>query len=247
MNTNRVPGFFRNIDNVVIVGFVFIFLIISISTLSDYGFTYDEAEFYFGDKYFYFLKEQNPDYLLFDENNIDLYHRDDHPDFYYFSSFIRENPHHVWPVGATASRLTKYIFFTKLKPLDPIDAHHLMVPVCVAILLIILYYFTLHQFGFLPAFISILCLVIHPRFWSHLHHNTKDVPITLMFTIAIILFYQGITDKRYKKIVLSSFFWGIALATKANALFIPVISMPFLATIIFQRHIKFESLWFQKE
>ncbi len=242
MNNYRLHQFIKKKETIFIIVFILSFLAIAISTLSDYGLTYDEAEFYFGDKYFYFLKERNPDYLLFEKDNIDLYHRDDHPDFYFFSSFIKQNPHHVWPVGVTASSFTKYIFFTKLGLLDPIDAHHLIVPVAVAVLLIILYYFTLHQFGFWPACISILCLIIHPRFWSHLHHNTKDVPITLMFAIVIILFYYGITERKHKLILLSSVFWGIGLATKANAVFIPIILLPCLISVIHHRYKETESL-----
>lgn len=208
--------------------FIACFLIIAIKTLPDYGFTWDGADFYIGDKYFYFFKELNPDYLIFSLDNIDLYNRPDHPDFYYFSKLFRDNPYWVWPVGSIASSCTKYIFFTRLAVMDAIDAHHIVVPLLAAVLIIALYVFAVKYIGWQAAVIAIVSLATYPRFWAHLHNNTKDIPSTVMFSLVILSGYHAVRKRRPQLIIATGFLWGLALASKANAVFVVPILVPFL-------------------
>ncbi len=223
-------------ENGFIICFGVLFLFLSIYTIPNYGFTWDATEFVLGDKNFYFLKELNTRYLNFTEDNIDIYKRDDHPDFHRHCKFFMERGSISWPIGTTASSFTKFIFFTKLGIMDPIDAHFLSVPLFVAALLGVLYYFVLKNFGIWQAVIAVVTLVSYPRFWAHLHNNTKDVPSCFMFSLVIILFYYATVRDNYRWYLATAFAWGTALATKANAYFLPFVLIPYFAYVLYSRH-----------
>ena len=48
-------------------------------------------------------------------------------------------------------------------------------------------------------------------------------------------FYHAIEKRRWRWIVLAAVLWGVALATKPNALFLPVILGPYLIYVIWLR------------
>ncbi len=219
-----------------IVLFTFSFVFLAIVTLDDYGFTWDAAEYHIGDKYFYFFKELNPEYLRFGEDNIPVDQWDNHPDFHRYSRLFIKNPYQVWPVGVITSSLCKYLFFTTLGVMDPIDAHHLAVPLLVAILVVALYFFMLNRFGFYAAAISVITLVSYPRFWADLHHNTKDVPGCVFFSLVLIMVVWAWEKMSAAGMLAAAVMWGIALAAKANAVFLPLIIVPYLiCEVIYRR------------
>ena len=230
--------------------FLIAYCICYIITISDYGVTFDEAlgELYAGDRYLRFFLTSDTDFLHIVDphstNKADLpikskqipaYSDPLHPDFTQMAWYAKKHAEHQWGFGPTLSALGKHIFFTKLHLLDAIDAHHISLMFLAVILFISLYVFAYRVFGFWVALFSIVALSIHPRFLAHCHFNTKDIPSTVLFSLAIITFYFGLNRNLAKYILLSAFISGLALATKANALFLPLILYTWFLLVLLGR------------
>lgn len=249
-NISPKSAFLKNpFETLCVCVFLIAYCIFFIFTISDYGLTWDEAlgEFYAGDRYLQFFLTLDPDFLhMVDPNDlgktntsnikqVPVYSDPEHPDFTQTAWYAKKYAEHQWGFGPTLSALTKHIFFTKLHVMDPIDAHHLVLMFLVAILFIALYLFAYRVFGFWVALFAIVSLSIHPRFLAHSHFNTKDITSTVLFSLAIITFYIGINRNLGKYIILSALISGLGLATKANALFLPVILYTWFFLVLFGR------------
>ena len=204
------------------------YLAVFIATISDYGITWDSAlgELYLGDKYLHFFQTLDPAGLDFDVDDVPVHRRADHPDFFATAGFARKNPEHVWGLGPTLSALTKYVFYTRLALLDPVDAHHLAGGLQMTVLLAVIAVFARRHFGFWPAVIAGSSLALHPRLWAHAHNNPKDVPLVVLFSLAAITLYSGVARRRPRRIVAAAILWGAALAAKASALVVPLLAAP---------------------
>lgn len=207
-------------------------------TLSDYGPIWDTWEYYVGDRNLSFYRTLDPAYLEYARPApVDFYRVPGHPDFARAASLVPNPalhlPSHIWPLGVTSASLSKEIFFARLGLVDPIDAHHLVLLFYVAALLVVLHRFAWRRHGPWAAAVACLCLLIYPRFWGELHNNIKDVPSAVLQTLVILLFVEGVETRRRRTILLAAGLWGAALATKANALMVPLILLPWwLATRI---------------
>ncbi len=209
--------------------FVALYAIAMLYTIPDYGITWDTWEYYVGDKNFNFYRTFDSDYLDYAADNISLYKNPRHPDFYTVTkAYEREidvfqAPHLIWPFGHMTSSCTKYVFFGWLDAFDPIDAHHLILIVYGIVLYLAIYSFSLRHFGRWEALFAVCAIALHPRFWAHGHNNLKDVPVAVLFALVITLCFDGVVRNRASRLVVAAILWGAALATKANALFVPPI------------------------
>lgn len=217
--------------------FVACYLALFTWTLSDYGITYDSAmgELYLGDKYFYFLTSFDRQYLDLRHNDIPIYGKDGHPDFFATSGYAQHHPEHVYGFGPTLTAATKRVFFVWLRLLDPIDAHHLALGLLVAVQLLCLYRYCARYFGAVAAAGAVLCLATYPRYWADTHNNPKDIPEAVFITLALLALTHGVYARRVAFILLAGVTGGLALATKANAVFLPVIVIPWLVSVVVEQ------------
>ncbi len=217
-------------ESVYIGLFVALFLGLFVATLSDYGITYDSAngELFLGDHYFYFLTSFDFDYLDLAQDKIAIYKDTAHPDFYATSEYSRRYSHHIWGFAHALTAASKHVFFTVLRVMDPVDAHHLALGLLVAIQLLVLYRFARHNLGTWAACASVLCLASYPRYWAHAHNNPKDIAEAVFTTLVIVCLFRAIRLRRPWGLATTGFLWGLALATKANAIFLPAILVPWL-------------------
>lgn len=201
--------------------FAFFFLL----TLPDYGITWDSAaaEFYVGDKYYWFYKTLDPDFLDFSKRNIPVYSDPKHPDFSVYTEYVLRRPHHIWSLGPIASAFTKDFFFTKLRLLDPIDAHHVSLGFFFLALAIALYCFVARYVGKWAAACTLISLAVMPRFWADLHNNIKDVPATVLFSLSVMGFYHSLRVRSIPLLLATGIVWGLGLATKANVMLVPLV------------------------
>ena len=211
------------------------FLVLSWATLSDYGMAWDDVEFYLGDRNFAFYTTLDSANLDYDQRALSLYLEPGHPDFYESGWFQRRFPYHVWPLGATLSSATKHVLFTRLRLMDPIDAHHAAAVLCAAALLVLVYAFVYRAVGLWGAVAASVCLVSYPRFWAHLHYNVKDVAGCLFFSAVAITFWWALRRDSWRLVVTTAVLWGLGLASKGNALFLPFICGPFLLHDLWRR------------
>lgn len=218
------------------------YLVLLALTSSDYGPNWDAAlgELYLGDRYFYFLTTLDRSYLDLSLDNIPLYHRPDHPDFHALSrnvavfGDVREFVQGVWGFGQVLTAATKHVFYTRLGLLDPIDAHQLAPGLAVAVQCAVLYYFARRYLGSIAAVTALLSLVTFPRYWADLHHDAKDVIEAVFYTLVLCTTYQAVRARSARLVLGAAVLWGMALATKANALFLPLIIGPWLLLDLFE-------------
>lgn len=227
-------------ENAVIGVFAVAFVYLLLYTIPDYGMIWDAWEYYVGDKNLHFYRTLDPEYFDFQRDDIAVYQRPRHPDFHGVTNAYRDvdalmYPHLIWPVGPTSSSLTKYALFAWTGLFDPIDAHHVALVGWGLVLVVAMYFFALQGDGFCTAFCAVVCLASYPRFWAHLHNNIKDVPMAAVFALVIFAFHRGVTGGRWRLILLSAGLWGLGLATKANALFLPFILGPWFFYVLWQR------------
>ena len=221
-----------------------IFSVVFLYTLSDFGLPWDSAlgELYVGDKNLYFAKTLEKKHLNYSQDTVPIHHDPDHPDFHRTSEFYQNRPMQAWPVGATFSALTKYVFYTKLRVLDPIDAHHISLLFLGLCLITVQYVFARKYIGFYAAIVGTVALILAPRFLAHIHNNIKDVPATVLFTFVIVSFFLGIQKRHLLWLIFAGTLWGLAMSAKANALFLPLILGLWLMYVLAERFFGGEKL-----
>jgi len=118
--------------------------------------------------------------------------------------------------------------------LDDLTAHRLGNILIVSVLVMLLYLMVAQDYGSLAGLVAAFALLTMPRFFFHAHLAAIDVPVTAMIFAVIYTFWLGHSHPGLKWTLLLGFVWGLALATKINALFIPPIALSAWA-LVFQR------------
>ena len=201
-----------------------------ILTLAGHGIVWDSWEFYLGDCNLAFWLSGDVAQLDGATASIPWY-GPDHADLGALSQQMPGNPvllwpHEVWPVGATMSSLSKWLFHVKLGWLPLYEAHHLSTVGFALLFLSAVFWFVRRTLGRVQALAACLFLAAHPRLWAHMHNNFKDVPLLFVYTVCAGAFYVAIRDRRWRFALVSAVFWGLAMATKANALLLPFVLGP---------------------
>jgi len=70
-----------------------------------------------------------------------------------------------------------------------------------------------------------IALALHPRFFYHAHLDCFDVPIACMWFATMACFWKSLASWRWA--IVTGFVWGLALATKLNSFFIPIVLLMF--------------------
>ncbi len=223
---NAEAGGRRILEHLPFLVLFAVFVFVAVGGVGNYGMAWDDVEFYVGDRNLQFYKTLDSSYLDYDERKIETYQDGSHPDFYEAGWFQRQNPHHVWPLGVTLSAWTKDVFHSRLGWLDPISGHHLAAVFCGAALVLCVYGFAARHIGMIGALAAAVSLAMYPRFWAHLHYNVKDVVSCLFFCAALMAFFSGLRRDRASLLVLAGLCAGAAAASKANAVFLPLIALP---------------------
>jgi len=206
-----------------------VYLIIASFLINDYGITHDEPQnFSVGHAYLHFYQSGDLNF----ESNIPTI--ENHPDFLKTATC----PERIWPFANILSAITCSVFYQKLNLLNPISAHHIIIPIMTSIFLFIQFLFVKKHWGNLAGFLSILVLITYPRFFGHTFNNIKDVPEIILFSTSIFAFAEWIISKRVKFLYTGFVFFGLALATKIDAIFIPMILALWLVYGFFVWNIK---------
>jgi hypothetical protein len=200
------------------------------ATQRHYGLTWDSAlgEFYIGDKNLAFFRTFNPDYLDYAKDNLSIYRDEGQPDYFSAAGWGRAHPEQVWPLGPTLSALSRELLFTKAGLLDAVDAQHFFLLPMMLLLFVAVFIFVTRHWGPLAGYCAVLFLAVHPQLWAHAHNNIKDIPSLVFFTLSMELMAEACLQQRRALFAAGSVAWGLALAAKANALFLPCIILPWL-------------------
>lgn len=117
--------------------------------------------------------------------------------------------------------------------LDDLTAHRLGNMLIVSVLIALLYLIVAQNYGRTAGLIATLALLTMPRFFFHAHLAAIDVPVTSMIFAVTYVFWLGRDRPGLLWTLILSLTWGLALATKITALFIPPLVL-FVWTLIFR-------------
>lgn len=211
----------RHFSVAVILGAII--LVAGFASLDDYGVTWDEAlgDLFFGQRYFAFFTTLDPEYLDFDANPQGLT-----PDT--SMSPFRRYPWEYYPVANTLAAATSDVLSRRLGLVDPFDGFHALNLVLAFLFVLAIYPFVASRFGTLAALTAMGLLFLSPRIVFDMMANTKDFPEMVFFSLALVAFFVALERDSAIGIVGAGILSGLALGTKTNALFLPLIPLAYL-------------------
>lgn len=190
--------------------------------LDQYNVTWDEAlgDLFFGERYLSFFTSLDPVYLDF---RADPYPEDRRPDLRL--SPFRDRPWEHYPVGATLGAMSSTVLSRWLGWLDPYDGYHAVNLLLAALLVWVFFRFLAARFGLLAATAALGLLLTSPRVFCHLMANIKDFPLLVFYTLTVVVFFRAWEQGSVRGLLAAGALWGLALGTKANALFLPLVPL----------------------
>jgi len=199
-------------------------LAVGLIAIRDTNVTWDEAvgDLFFGQRYFSFFTTFDARYLDF---RADPYPPGFQPDLR--ASFLRVRPWEHYPVASTLATATSRLF-TSLRVFDPFDGYHAFNIILAALFLIVFYRFVEDGADTLAAVTATLLLFLSPRIVADTLANVKDYAEMVFFSAALILLWRAIERERVALLIASGVIAGMALGTKANALFLPPIAIAYV-------------------
>ena len=194
--------------------FVFILLLV---TASNIGLTWDE-----------------PAYIAASESYINWYGEVfTNPS----EAFTEESITNAWMVNKEHPPLNKvwsgFVWSLTKNFTNDLLAHRMGNMILAAILAGLLYFWIQDSYGQVAGFASVAALLTMPRFFFHAHLSALDVPTAFSVFVVTFLFWKTLNNKQWAWGLLLGILWGLALATKINAVFIPITFVLWL--LIFRR------------
>lgn len=118
---------------------------------------------------------------------------------------------------------------------DDLTAHRLGNILLSGALVALLYVMVAVSFGRLAGLAAVASLLTMPRFFFHAHLAALDVPVTFAMFAVVFMFWQLRDSSALGWSVLLGLAWGLALATKINAILVP--PALFLWMLVFRRRL----------
>ena len=192
-----------------------------LSSLGRYNVNWDEAlgDLFFGQRYLSYFTTLDPRYLQFE---ADPYPPGHLPDL--SSSPFRDDPASFYPVANTLAAAVSAVLSGRLGLLDPFDGVHAANLLLGAVLVFALHRYLAPRFGAAAATAAVLFLFLCPRVVCDLLTNVKDFGETVFFSLTLLAFVAAYEKGSAAGIVGAGALFGLALGTKGNALFVPVIA-----------------------
>jgi len=97
------------------------------------------------------------------------------------------------------------------------------VAVLFALLVVLVLQFGSRAFGGLAGLMAAASLMCMPRVFGHAHFAALDVPMALTWLLAVVTFRRAINSGAWRASALSGLCFGLALLTKINAVFLPLV------------------------
>lgn len=207
-------------------------------TLPSYGYTFDEVlgALLKGECILdYWTHGADAEYLTTNPKTPTYYDDISHPDFYRGARV-----HRLWQFYAlpnTASAVTCRLLRNYILP---IDAHHLAIVLVALVGLWYIYRTGWEEGGAVAAIAAFWIVALHPRMFAHLHNNLKDVCVSMLMAATILTFRRAVVNQSILTLLWAGLLTGLAIASKLNAVFIPVIGLPWLACrlLLYRKQVK---------
>jgi 4-amino-4-deoxy-L-arabinose transferase-like glycosyltransferase len=105
---------------------------------------------------------------------------------------------------------------------DDLTAHRLGNMLLASILVALLYFWISESYSWIAGLAASAALLTMPRFFFHAHLSALDVPASFSVFAATFAFWKLKDRKGWGWGILLGVIWGLGLATKVNAAFVPV-------------------------
>lgn len=143
------------------------------------------------------------------------------------------------PLSDILSSVFNRVLFGKLGLVNDIDSYRVYSIFLASSLVGLIFWWVSSNYGLIAGVVSSLSLALYPLFWSESHfNNEKDIPETVFWSFMIFCFWKGFISKKSWWILISGIFFGLALGTKFNVLFIPLVLVPWLLFYWFGKYRK---------
>lgn len=210
--------------NYLLIFFIMLLVILIFLTYKDYGIPWDEKVYFNTGKYytvnlFKFLKIPT---------NLS-------------TSGFEPTPHHLKGHGVFMDMLT--VFYSLPFRNFNFETLHLVRALLAVPIFILLYWIVNKLFNRWYALLSLLFLLLFPRFYPEIYYNAVDIPTTLLFTICLtyFIFYASSEVEKQKqnssrqartisifKSIIFGFILGITINQRLILLYLPIVNFIFL-------------------
>lgn len=244
----------KNLSPVLVSSFAaLIFFIVTFITLGDYGPSWDETlHFRRGQAYLYYFLTGKTNYANLPKYNLQGTNGDPHLIPSPRRSFYQNDTHNgEWflkkdighpPLNGILSAFLNFLFYQQLGILPDIFSYHLFNLLVSSILVFVVCFFAISTFGLFAGLISFLSLITYPLFFAEGHFNIKDPALAAFFAGTLWTFYQSLVTKKVKWLIGTTIFLGMALGTKFNVLFLPLIVVVYLIYLTLSKQISLSIL-----
>lgn len=133
------------------------------------------------------------------------------------------------PLSDILSSFFNILLFQKLGLINDIDSYRVYGVLLSALLVALVYFWTSKIYGGFAGLISAITLSTYPLFFSEAHFNSeKDIPETFYWSFLLFCIWKGVISKSWRWIILSGVIFGLGLGTKFNILFSSLVILPWL-------------------
>lgn len=200
--------------------FSVILVLAGAAAIDDVNPTWDEAlgELFFGERTFEYFRTFDPVML---DVSADPWGGTRQPDL--GLSPFRIRPWEYPPVAPTLGAAVREVLSRRLGLLDDFDGFHALNIVLALAFVPLWLAFLDRRIGTGAAVVATGVLFTGPRLFAHWVANIKDVPTMFFFALVLAAGLRAIESGRPGRVVAVGALWGIALGTKFNALFLPLI------------------------
>lgn len=119
---------------------------------------------------------------------------------------------------------------------NDLTAHRLPNMILVSVMAGLLYLLIAESYGLAAGLAAVAALFTLPRFFFHAHLTALDMPATCAIVYITFLFWKTRDNPSWKWTLILGLGWGLAFATKINAIFLPAIL--FVWALVFRRQLK---------
>lgn len=189
------------------VALVAVFLVINFVNIKDYGETWDES-----------VHWRNG------EINVNVFAGKAVVD----DIEANHNLKYYGPLSDMIGQGSKALFTDQLHWLDEVAARHVHLIIFGAILLVAVFCLGYLTGGTLTAFLSSVFLLLFPRFIGESQGNPKDLPTAALFALAVMFFVWAWQKKKWWPFFIAAVVWGLALAVRTSALWVPLILLAWI-------------------
>jgi Dolichyl-phosphate-mannose-protein mannosyltransferase len=214
----------------------FVTFIAGVPLLKHFGPTWDLCigELAHGELYVDYVLTGDQQFLDFSDRGARREPRQPHPDF----DFGLYQWYETHPFMGIVSAVSCRLLWTQFGLVDAMTAHLLPSWLVACILFGTLGAFIVQRAGIVAAFATLVALLLTPRFLCEALSNPKDGAIGCLYVLALFVTLRAFERNSVRWFLFASALLACSLATKANAVFVPIQALVYVAIVALGRRLR---------